>query len=242
MSIDGDVVLLHGFTQTTKTWDHVIPHLPKGPRYLAPDLPGHNGAPSATSLEAAAELLASANERAVFIGYSMGGRIALRIAVARPEVVAGLVLVGATPGIESDAERMDRRAADDAIAQRIEQFGVAPFLKDWLAQPMFAGLPNLGWEERLRNTPAGLVRALRTMGTGTMEPLWERLGEVSCPVLVIVGERDEKFRAIGERMSTMIAGCQLLIIEGAGHAAHLQRPGVFGRAVEMFLRSIASSS
>ena len=158
----------------------------------------------------------------------MGGRIALAYALARPGRVARLVLVGAGPGLQDPAERAARREADEALAKRVEQIGVAAFARAWGAQPLFAGQPPevaaAAHADRLRNTPAGLAAALRGLGTGTMEPLWDRLGELRMPVTVAAGERDAKFRALAERMAAALPDARLVTIPGAGHAAQLEQP------------------
>src|SRR6185503_14272 len=128
-------------------------------------------------------------------GYSMGGRIALHTALTLgPEIVTRLVLVGASPGLADPAERAARRAADDALAARIETLDIEAFAREWGAQPLFAGQPErvaaAAHADRLRNTPAGLAGALRGLGTGVMQPLWDRLPELSIPVTLIVGARD----------------------------------------------------
>jgi len=169
-------------------------------------------------------------------GYSMGGRIALHYALARPGWVARLVLVGASPGLADAGERAARREADEALAERIEQDGVAAFAEEWEAQPIFAGRPPAVAEaaraDRLRNDAAGLAAALRGLGMGAMEPLWDRLGEVGVPVRLVVGERDAKFRAIAERMAELLPDVRVVVVQAAGHAAHLERPAIVAEAID----------
>ncbi len=132
----------------------------------------------------------------------MGGRLCLRLALDRPDLVRGLVLVSASPGLRTDAERDARVAADEALAVDIERDGVDAFLTRWLAQPMFASIPagRTGLAERRRLRPAYLTACLRVLGTGAMEPLWDRLAELQMPVLLVTGTRDAKFDAIGREM------------------------------------------
>jgi 2-succinyl-6-hydroxy-2,4-cyclohexadiene-1-carboxylate synthase len=226
-----DVVLLHGFTQTGASWEPVIRAL--GPRYraLAPDLRGHGTASARrpVSFDAVlSDLDALVTPGALLAGYSMGGRIALAYALARPERVARLVLVGAGPGLEDPAERAQRRVADEVLATRVEQIGVPAFARAWGAQPLFADqspeVAAAAHADRLRHTPAGLAAALRGLGTGTMEPLWECLGELRIPVTVAAGERDAKFLALAQRMAEAIPGARSVTIPGAGHAAQLEQP------------------
>ena len=160
----------------------------------------------------------------------MGGRIALHAALSVGARIRRLVLVGASPGLADPAEREQRRAADDALADRIEAIGVEAFAREWAAQPLFAGMPRGIAEQadadRRRNTAPGLAAALRGLGTGVMPPLWDRLGELPMPVDLVVGERDEKFR--GDRRAdggaaAATRGCTSS--PAAGHAVHLERPG-----------------
>lgn len=226
------LVLLHGFTQTRQSWRRAIAALDGGPRVLAPDLPGHGQAASRPASFAActAYVRALAGDRFALGGYSMGGRIALAAALALGDRIERLVLVGASPGLADGAERAARRAADDALAARIEEIGVAAFAREWGAQPLFAGqderVAAAAHADRLRNTAHGLAAALRGLGTGVMDPLWDRLGELPMPVTLLVGERDEKFRAVADRMAERIPRAEIHIVPGAGHAAQLERPDV----------------
>ena len=230
------LVLLHGFTQTRQSWRRTAAALDGVQRVLVPDLPGHGHAAArpASFPACTAYIRALADSRFVLGGYSMGGRIALTAALALGDNhVERLVLVGASPGIVDDAERAQRRAADDALAGRIEQIGVERFANEWGAQPLFAGQPErvaaAAHADRLRNTPEGLAAALRGLGTGAMEPLWDRLADLAMPVTLLAGERDEKFRAIAERMAERIPRAEIHIVPGAGHAAQLERPDVVAR-------------
>src|SRR5688572_15391448 len=224
------LVLLHGFTQTRQSWRRTIASLSGARRALAPDLPGHGHAAArpASFPACTGYVRALGGERFALAGYSMGGRIALQAALALGDRVDRLVLVGASPGIADPAERAARRAADDALAARIEAIGVEAFAREWAALPLWEGQPErvaaAAHADRLRNTPAGLASALRGLGTGVMEPLWDRLGELTMPVTLVVGERDAKFRAVAEQMAPAIADCRVELIAGAGHAVQLERP------------------
>ncbi len=225
------VVLLHGFTQTGVSWDPVIAALGERYRALAPDGRGHGrmGAVRPVSFEAVVDDVAAlAPERFVLAGYSMGGRVALHFALAHPDRVAQLVLVGATAGIEDEQDRAERRAADERLAAEIERDGVEAFSRRWARQPLFADQPAAvaagAHADRLRQSAAGLAAALRGIGTGAMTPLWDRLGELSMPVLALAGERDAKFRALAERIAEGAPCGEHAVIPAAGHAAHLEAP------------------
>jgi len=227
------LVLLHGFTQTRQSWRRTVQALPGRYRAIAPDLPGHGQASERPASFAAATAYIRALQPDILAGYSMGGRIALHAAfVLRPE---RLILVGASPGLADAEERNARRAADDALADRIERIGVDAFATEWGAQPLFDGQPErvraAAYADRLRNRPHGLAAALRGLGTGVMDPLWDRLPELDLPVTLVVGERDEKFRAIAERMRERLPRAELTVVPGAGHAAQLERPELVAAAI-----------
>lgn len=225
---------MHGFTQTGASWATVAAGL-TGHDVVTPDQPGHGERASARAdLVAAARLLAPLGP-AAFVGYSMGARICLHLALLRPDVVTALVLLGGTAGIDDAGERAARRAADGVLADRLELIGTDAFLDEWLAQPLFAALPAGGRGARSQDA-SGMAWSLRLAGTGTQEPLWDRLDELAMPVLVVAGERDDKFRALGERLVAGIgANARLGIVAGAGHAAHLEQPEAFLALVRPWL-------
>jgi 2-succinyl-6-hydroxy-2,4-cyclohexadiene-1-carboxylate synthase len=195
------------------------------------DAPGHGGsAAAAGGLRSGARLVAEAGGAATYIGYSMGGRLLLHLALTRPELVRGLVLIGATAGIDDPDERAARRRLDAGLAERLEREGVPVFLDSWLAQPLFAGLPEPMQfrEERAANTVAGLAESLRHAGAGSQEPLWQQLPRIDVPVLVVVGASDAKFTALGHRLVGAIGrNAELAVVPGAGHAVHLEDPAGF---------------
>ncbi len=240
------LVLVHGFTQTGRSWGRVADALAERHEVVLVDAPGHGGSSAVSAdLWQGADLLAEVGGAAAYVGYSMGGRMALHLALAHPGLVERLVLVGATAGIEDEGDRAERRRADEALAERVVAEGVAAFVDRWLAGPLFASLSAdaARRDERLANTAEGLADSLRRMGTGVQEDLWPRLGELAMPVLLVVGEHDAKFRAIAERMQSAIGPhAQVAVIDGAGHAAHLEQPDAFVAAVEPFLAPAPSRS
>jgi 2-succinyl-6-hydroxy-2,4-cyclohexadiene-1-carboxylate synthase len=231
------LVLVHGFTQTGRSWDRVARRLAERRTVVTVDAPGHGGSAAVrAAVPTAAALLGAAGGPATYVGYSMGGRLCLQLAVDRPELVRRLVLVSTTAGID-DAEREARRRADEELAASIEHDGVDAFLDRWLALPLFATLPRdaAGIDDRRRNTAAGLASSLRLAGTATQEPLWDRLPELSMPVLLVAGALDSKYLAIAERMAELIADATVIVIEGAGHAVHLEAPDAFAGALDGWL-------
>jgi 2-succinyl-6-hydroxy-2,4-cyclohexadiene-1-carboxylate synthase len=237
------LVLLHGFGQTCRCWGPVAAALAAHHEVVRLDLPGHGGSGAiAADLPDTGRLAAEAGEAAIYIGYSMGARMALHVATEVPGKVRGLVLVGGTPGIEDDTERAGRRERDDALAARIRTEGVDWFVDWWLAQPMFAGLPTGARfrDERRRNTADGLARSLELAGTGSQHPLWPALPGIEAPVLVMAGEADERYAAIGRRTAAAIgANARVALVPGAGHSAHLEQPARFLDLVGPWLAEVA---
>jgi len=233
------VVLLHGFGGTRRTWDGVAARL-DGERYrpLALDLPGHGEAGAQRPITFAgcvAHVLARAPERFVLCGYSLGGRIALHVALAAPQRVARLVLIACSAGIEGQAERAQRRRADRALATQLEGAPFEQFIERWRQQPLFAGDPPrvgaLAREDQRRNRPRDLGAVLRGVGAGEMRPLWGRLSELAMPATVIAGDRDRKFQALARRMVGALPDARLVLLPG-GHALALENPAAVARALQ----------
>jgi len=195
------------------------------------DAPGHGKSSDMhADLWAGGRLIADRGGPATYLGYSMGARFVLHLALARPELTQGLVLVGGTGGIDDPAARADRKRADAARADQLERDGLPSFLDDWLAQPLFAGLPAAAQfrDERVHNTVEGLAESLRLASTGSQEPLWSRLAGLDMPALVVAGADDAKFRAEAERLTSSIGpNATTALVPGAGHAAHLEQPDAF---------------
>ncbi|MEA2155252.1 MAG: 2-succinyl-6-hydroxy-2,4-cyclohexadiene-carboxylate synthase, partial [Solirubrobacteraceae bacterium] len=208
-------------------------------RPLAPDLRGHGAAAARRPIDMDAcvsDVSGLAAGRFALAGYSMGGRLALHVALAHPGRVSRLVLVSATAGIEDPAERERRRAADEALAAWMQARLMTEVADRWAAQPLFAGQPPqvaaAARADRLGNEPRHLAAALRGIGTGSMQPLWARLGELEMDVAVLAGERDEKFVALGRRLAEALPRGELTIVPGAGHALPLEAPAAVAAAIE----------
>jgi 2-succinyl-6-hydroxy-2,4-cyclohexadiene-1-carboxylate synthase len=231
MGMTPSVVLLHGFTNTSRSWDGVIAALPDPSDTLAPDIRGHGQASAQrpVTLEAVIDDIdRAAPDPCTLVGYSMGGRIALHVAFGLPGRVRRLVLIGASPGLKTATARAERRASDAKLADRAERETIEVFAERWASTPVLADQPAAvraaADADRRRNDPAGLAAALRGLGTGTLPSLWSRLGSLEMPVELVVGERDTKFREIAKQMAGEIHGARVVIVPGAGHAVHAEAP------------------
>jgi 2-succinyl-6-hydroxy-2,4-cyclohexadiene-1-carboxylate synthase len=234
-----DLVLLHGFSGTHRAWDGVRASL-DGERYrsLALDLPGHGERSDAsrpiTFEGCIASVLARAPARFTLCGYSLGGRIALHVALAAPARVQRLVLISCTPGIEDANLRAARSRADRELAAELESIPFDQFIERWRTQPLFADEPaqagELARADQRRNRPEALAAVLRGVGTGEMRPLWDRLGELVMPVLVVVGERDTKYCAIAARMAELLPHAQVVVAAG-GHGLPLGNPAAVAASI-----------
>jgi len=226
------LVLLHGFGGTHRAWDPVLPELDHE-RYspLVPDLRGHGtkaGVRPVSFEDCVRDVLAAAPDAFVLCGYSFGGRVAQQVALAAPERVTRLVLVSTSAGIADPAWRARRIAEDERFADELERMTIVEYADRWMAQPIFAGTPPESarrWrEDLLRNDPAGLAAALRGTGGGHMEPFWDRVSELTMPVTVVVGSRDEKFVAFAQEYRARLPRAEVHVIEGAGHGLPREAP------------------
>jgi 2-succinyl-6-hydroxy-2,4-cyclohexadiene-1-carboxylate synthase len=232
------LVLLHGFTHTGRSWDGVVAALGERYRPIVPDIRGHGSAGDAVpvTLRSVIEDVERLEPGAFTLaGYSMGGRIALHFALAWPERVERLILIGASPGIAEAAEREARRRADERLADEIDGQTVEQFAERWARTPVLAGqAPEVAARahiDRLRNKTRGLAAALRGLGTGALPPVWDRLGELPMPVILVVGQRDQKFLAIAEQMAAAIHDVRIEVVPNAGHAVHLEAPASVAEAL-----------
>ncbi len=246
------LVLLHGFTGSAESWLPIFDDLSGAHHVHAIDLIGHgkSAAPEDRSRYAydsalddlAAVLDELGIERAAWLGYSLGGRLALGMTIAHPRRVSALILESATAGIRDESERVKRLGSDEALANRIEEHGIEAFVAEWESLPMWSSQRSLTpevrashREQRLANPPVGLANSLHGMGQGAQPSLWDRLGEIRVPTLLIAGALDTKFAGLAGQMHHGIPDAELELVPGAGHAVHLESPRQFAEIVREFL-------
>jgi len=254
------VTLLHGFTQSGRSWRELIAKMPPGWRWIVPDLRGHGETQirhdASCSMEVCTRDLVAlwdelGVERSHVVGYSMGGRLALHVAAKRPDRLLSLVTIGAHAGLDEGA-REGRRRGDDALANRIEKEGIDAFVKYWGSLPLFAGLERRGPSyvaevraERLRNHVAGLACSLRGMGAGAMEPVWDELAQVPVPCTFVAGQLDHGYVASARRLAATAPNSRYEVVPRAGHAVHQERPDAFARVLAAHLamaRAVGASA
>jgi len=243
------IVGLHGFSGSADDFEAIAPHLDFGVEAL--DLIGHGETATPCELshytidEQVKAVSSVLNPPRMVLGYSMGGRLALQLAHMSPDRVEGVILIGATPGIEDPKQRQERVSADEALADRIESAGISTFADEWESRPVIASQRHIKspFGQRLRsrrrdNSALGLANSLRGMGTGVMPSLWDVLHTIRIPTLLVTGAQDHKFTAINIAMAQAMPSAHHHIIDNAGHCAHLEQPVAVATLINGFVAAL----
>jgi 2-succinyl-6-hydroxy-2,4-cyclohexadiene-1-carboxylate synthase len=246
------LLFLHGFLGNVKDFNRIISLLSEKLDCLAVDLPGHgntqvNSGDEFYSLENTAKGLICWLEelqikRCFLVGYSMGGRLALYLALHYPQYFQKVILESASPGLKTEKDRTQRYLSDVQLAEELEKLELEEFLTRWYDKPLFKTFKdhpdfNTILARRLQNNPTELAKSLRWMGTGNQPPLWDKLSASEIPLLLLVGELDEKFIKINREMANLCAGARLEIVPGCGHNIHVENPQNWVQVVQGFLLS-----
>ena len=236
---DKSVLLLHGFGQNGSVWDGVRPLLPDW-FLTAPDLRGHRKAGSVRPINARTLIddaceLGKQLECPVLVGYSMGGRVALRAAIEAPDLWSGLVLISTTAGIEDATARRTREAADADLARLLASSDREAFEAAWERLPIWSGdsptLRETAMKLRLQSNPTDLAEVLNGFGSGTVAPVWAELAKIEIPAVILAGERDTTYCAHAERLKDGIPNASLNVVERCGHCLPLESPQAVADAV-----------
>jgi 2-succinyl-6-hydroxy-2,4-cyclohexadiene-1-carboxylate synthase len=250
-----DLVLIHGFLGSGSSFHRLTERLSHAFRCIAVDLPGHGVAPPSEDNGYGIDVLVDRMratlesqpiERPWLLGYSMGGRIALHFALAHAEMISGLILESANPGIENESERQHRLLADTELADSIVANGMENFTRRWASQPLFESQQRLPGEvrdeiqeARLATDPTSASLYLTRLSPGAIRSVWADLSGMSIPTLAIAGQLDTKYVAIMERIGSQMPHARTEIIAGAGHAVHLEQPRLMAESVLNFAQSTA---
>ncbi|MCB9358175.1 MAG: alpha/beta fold hydrolase [Calditrichaeota bacterium] len=250
------LVLLHGFAQSIRGFELLLPSLEKSFRVLRVDLPGHGRTllndESSLDWETLCASLVVAIEKAEprpahWFGYSQGGRVALMCALSKPELVTSLTLLGASTGIPDPTERAKRVESDNLLGENIVRRGMEWFTEFWESLPIFVTQKQLPSDvqefirkERLSCTPEGLRLALHCYGTGTMPDRFAELAACSKPLMLAAGELDTKFVESNEKLAGVSEATYLQnhVLTGSGHAAHLEQPELFAKLLREFVDKV----
>lgn len=239
------LLALHGFTENDLTWREVLGS--SVGELICPLLPGHGWKPCSTAMSVTAladELAAThlANAPADVLGYSMGGRIALALALHHPQRVRRLVLASSGPGFKDQALQGSRRTHEMALAETLDDDGLGPFVALWEKNPLltpYKPLPRAMTEDlrarRLNHDPLGLAAALRQLGAGAMPNLWDQLSQLRVPTLLLAGEADVRYRNVMSDMARIIPDARFEVVPQAGHGIHREQPEALRAAVRTFL-------
>lgn len=244
------LVLLHGFTGSPASWSDVVCALPGSRTIAALSLPGHHPAMIVrhgfeANVDAVAEVLAMVSDGGVraspchLVGYSLGARVALSLAVRHPALVLGLTLVGVHPGLHSQTERAERVAADARLAALLRAGGVDAFVRAWEAQPLFATQARasahaLAAQRRIRRAhdPEALAQSLEHLGLGVMPSYRDALARIRVPVTLVTGELDVKFSGLARELAAQAPGVSLALVPACGHNPLLEQPAALAALIE----------
>ena len=248
------IIFLHGFMGNCHEFDETIKVLADDFYCLTIDLPGHGKTQvfggdecytMANTAQALINLLDNLKIRQCFlVGYSMGGRLALYLNLHFPQRFYKVILESASPGLITEAERLERVKFDEQIGRKltrcVEKSDFRAFLLNWYNQPIFGYIKNHPEfegmiENRLQNNPLELAKSLHFMGTGCQPSLWKKLEQNTNSLLLLVGEYDEKFILVNIKMAEISNFSVLRVISSSGHNIHFEKTLAFVQNLSKFL-------
>lgn len=245
------VLFLHGFLGNGNSWHEIIETLQQSYFCITVDLPGHGQSLSVEEsqykMPECAKLIIKIIEKLKInkfslVGYSMGGRLGLFMALKNPDRLNKVILESSSPGLKTEKERVERQKSDGLLALELEKAPLAEFVEKWYDRPLFIPLKKNKQrfqellQKRLVNAPRGLAGSLRFIGLGAQPPLWEKLKELKGPALLIVGELDAKFQEMARQMSHESKQFKVKSIRDAGHNVHFEQPAEYAQTLKKFLK------
>jgi 2-succinyl-6-hydroxy-2,4-cyclohexadiene-1-carboxylate synthase len=246
------LLFLHGFLGSSSDWKYITNKLSSDYYCIAIDLPGHglseiDDSKDSFSIENTARYISEILqkykiEKCDLLGYSMGGRIAIYLAVHYPEYFNKIIIESAQPGLDDEIEKEQRLNHDKQIAQKLLSEPFPEFLEYWYNQPIFETLKNHKnfanlLQSRLNNKPKKLAKSLKEIGAGTQPSLWEELRKIENPCLLIAGEFDTKYQKIFSKMHKEIYSSNFVVIKNSGHNTHFENLDEFIKVVRKFSRN-----
>lgn len=249
------VVAIHGFTGSAATWESFIKAAGNEYEIICPELQGHGKSDSPDdpalydinhTVRALDELTTRIGiKEAHWLGYSLGGRVALAAAISLNEKILSIMVESSSAGLDNANDRKARKAGDDALADKIEKGSIENFVSYWESQTLFGSQARLPSEERIKlraerlaNNVCGLANSLRGIGVGVQVPLYKELPRLAVPCLFVSGEEDAKFTGIAHRMRSLVIRGQVLVVAESGHCVHMEQPVIFNRAGLRFIRNV----
>ena len=246
------LILLHGFTLSSRDWLPIFPVLKRHFQPLAIDIIGHGKSdtpenPDKYSFQNGIAQITDLVQQlgiteAIWIGYSLGGRLLYGIATEHPGLTTHVIFESTTPGISSEKERMGRHQQDEQMARFIERHSMETFVDRWLAHPLFQTQKSLSESKqqfardiRLENRPTGLANSLRGMGRGAMPSYWGKLTEIQAPTLLIAGDQDPEHVNTMNKVADLLPNARTELVHEAGHNIHFERPDFFCEIIQHFL-------
>ncbi|PIQ25354.1 2-succinyl-6-hydroxy-2,4-cyclohexadiene-1-carboxylate synthase [bacterium (Candidatus Blackallbacteria) CG17_big_fil_post_rev_8_21_14_2_50_48_46] len=241
-------LFLHGFLGSGQDWQALLSELAFPILAWTPDLPGHG--PNTQSVpdfetclsQLGSQWLRAQTEPLHLLGYSMGGRLALGLALRYPEKVKSLCLISASAGLADENLRLQRQSWEAEWAHTFRSQPLLASIEAWYAQPLFHPFRsssgyNQACQERLRNNPEGLAQAMVKLGAGQQKSYWNRLAELKMPLLFLVGSKDPAYLEIGRRICQQVERAELEILNGYGHSLILEAPRELAKKISLFLKA-----
>lgn len=246
------VVLLHGLAGTGKDWDPILPVFAPDHDVYTVDLIGHGASDAPTdpdlyTFDALSNALVKLADglglqRPIWMGYSLGARLALNFALKHPERVGGLVLESVHPGFDSHHAHAQRMRQDREDAEIVRREGLDVFFERWHRRPVFdtRRKHTQRWameveKKRATNKPEPLANCLQGLGVGAQDYLIEKAQMIDAPTLLVAGLLDPTYVGFARDLRERIPNSRLELVHYAGHGVHIEDADAFRNAIRRFL-------
>ena len=244
------ILFLHGFMGSTFDWYKIADDLSADFYSILIDLPFHgdtkiiDGSKIKSMQNISDEVIFLLNDlsikKLIIAGYSMGGRLALCLAMTYPERFSHIILESVSPGLQTEREQAERKLQDEELAKKLKLVKLEKFLLEWYSQPIFGDIKhhpefNNLLKRRLLNDPDKLANSLSIMGTGNQPSFWPDLNNNKIPMLLLVGENDLKFKNIAIEIENKCTVANINVIKQCGHNIHFEKPEEYVQIIRKFL-------